>query len=71
MPFSFPASPSIGDVSQQNGRSYTYAGSNVWELTAPSGNVSDGNKGDITVSSSAATWTINNPPIHPFVLMGG
>jgi hypothetical protein len=37
MPFSFPASPSVGQTSAQNGRTYIYVGSNAWELT---GNVS-------------------------------
>lgn len=37
MPFSFPSSPSVGATSTQNGRSYTYAGNNVWELTPASG----------------------------------
>jgi len=33
MPFSFPSSPTIGQQSTQNGRSYTWSGS-VWELTS-------------------------------------
>jgi len=37
MPFSFPSNPSIGATSTQNGRSYTYAGNNVWELAASGG----------------------------------
>jgi titin len=37
MPFSFPSSPSVGATSTQNGRSYTYAGNSVWELTATGG----------------------------------
>ncbi len=37
MPFSFPSSPSIGQQSVQNGRSYTYAGLGVWQLTPVSG----------------------------------
>ena len=39
MPFSFPSSPSpsVGATSTQNGRSYTYAGNNVWELTPATG----------------------------------
>jgi hypothetical protein len=37
MPLSFPSSPTVGQTSTQNGRSYTYAGNNVWELTPASG----------------------------------
>lgn len=37
MPFSFPSSPTVGQVSTQNGRSYTYAGNQVWELTPAAG----------------------------------
>ena len=36
MPFSFPASPSVGQQSQQNGRTYSWSGS-AWELVAASG----------------------------------
>ena len=41
MPFSFPSSPTVGQTSTQNGRSYTYAGNNVWELTPATGGGSD------------------------------
>jgi len=36
MALSFPASPSVGATSTQNGRQYVYAGNNVWELVATS-----------------------------------
>jgi len=37
MPFSFPSSPAVGATSTQNGRQYVYAGNNVWQLAAVSG----------------------------------
>jgi hypothetical protein len=33
MPISFPASPSVGQTSVQNGRTYTWSGY-AWELTS-------------------------------------
>lgn len=43
MALSFPASPSAGvTTSVQNGRTYIYAGNNVWELVAASGGGSGG-----------------------------
>ena len=51
MPFSFPSSPTVGQTSTQNGRSYTYAGSNVWELTPASGG-----------GGSDARWDLFLPP---------
>ena len=51
MPFSFPSSPSIGQQSVQNGRSYTYAGLGVWQLTPVSG-------GGSTDASSLTSGTV-------------
>lgn len=37
MAFSFPSSPALNTVSVQNGRSYTYVGGGVWQLTPATG----------------------------------
>ena len=36
MPFSFPSSPTVGQQSTQNGRTYSWSGY-AWELVAASG----------------------------------
>ena len=56
MPFSFPSSPSVGATSTQNGRSYTYAGNNVWELT-PAASGGSGLSWSSVPASATATGT--------------
>ena len=51
MPFSFPSSPSVGQQSTQNGRTYSYAGNNVWELVA-----SSGGSGSIVTAASVSAF---------------
>jgi len=59
MPFSFPASPSVGDRTTQNGRVYVWDGY-AWGVATDGqiATVLDGSRGDIVVSDSGSTWTI-------------
>lgn len=50
MPFSFPSSPSVGQQSTQNGRTYSWSGS-AWELVAASGG-SGSLSGSVTIPAS-------------------
>lgn len=81
MPLSFPPSPTVGQISAQNGRTYVYTSLGTWELT---GNVAghaashaSGGGDALTLTASqisdfAASVAAASPaPIHPFLLMGG
>jgi len=54
MPFSFPSSPSVGQQSVQNGRTYSWTGA-AWELVAASG--SSGLSWSSVPASATATGT--------------
>jgi hypothetical protein len=72
MPFSFPASPSVGDRSTQNGRAYVWDGY-AWGL-ATSGQiatVSDGSITDVKVAPGISPTKINQIGAYAATILFG
>jgi hypothetical protein len=81
MSFSFPASPSVGQTSLQNGRMYVYVGGSVWELvpassldsrwdlflpSAPTGLTATAGNAQASLSWTAPTGVIAQAPITDY-----
>ncbi len=58
MPINFPTGPVLNDTYTYNGRTWIYDGTG-WKANASDTSIPDGDKGDITVSGSGATWNID------------
>jgi hypothetical protein len=67
MAISFPASPTVGQQSTQNGRTYAWSGS-AWEF-APEGVYAIGNSGN-AITLSLANGTFQTCTLNPTALVG-
>ena len=56
MPFTFPSSPTVGQTSTQNGRSYTWSGY-AWELTPASGGGGSDSRWDLFLPPAPTSLT--------------
>ena len=71
MPFSFPASPTVGQQSTQNGRVYQWTGA-AWEIVPIPTSVDAGNLTGTVADArlSANVRQSSDNLVHPFLLAG-
>jgi hypothetical protein len=62
MALNFPSSPTSGQTYTEASKTWEWDGSG-WRVFAPLIAISNGDKGDITVSSSGNLWVIDNDAV--------